>query len=439
MAFDVLIEFFQCSFPPTTLEFLRIVKKMQPESLMMTHGYVPEWSENAVKCPIYQTSTFVFPNAEAGKRFFALAYGKTEALHGEQPGLIYSRLNNPNLQILEERLALWEEADGAAVFESGMSAISTVFLTFLKPGDRLLISNPVYGGTHHFVHHYLPSIGVHVEHFTAETDLKSLKEELCQPGRGEEIKLIYAETPANPTNDVIDLEALGQLKKALMEAHKTEVRMAVDNTYLGPIWQKPMEWGADMSCYSATKFLSGHSDLIAGAVTGTAESIQAIKTLRTFLGNMASPNTCWLLTRSLETLKIRMTRQSENALHVVRFLESHPKVTRVYFPGWPSQGSDQMAIHQKQSASHGAMISFDVQGGESSAFTVLNNVLLIKLAVSLGSNESLAQHPYHMTHADMPDDEKESLHLTDAMIRLSVGIEDPEDLIQDLRQALDLV
>ncbi|MDA9151697.1 aminotransferase class I/II-fold pyridoxal phosphate-dependent enzyme [Schleiferiaceae bacterium] len=409
---------------------------MKPESLMMTHGYVPEWSENAVKCPIYQTSTFVFPNAEAGKRFFALAYGKTDPHAGEKPGLIYSRLNNPNLQILEERLALWEDAADAAVFESGMSAISTVFLTFLKPGDRLLISNPVYGGTHHFVHHYLPSIGVHVEHFDAETDLSELRAELCSSERGGQIKLIYAETPANPTNAVVDLKALGELKAALKNSHGTEIRLAVDNTYLGPIWQKPLEWGADMSCYSATKFLSGHSDLIAGAVTGTAECLLAIKTLRTFLGNMASPNTCWLLTRSLETLSIRMERQASNALQVLSFLESHPAVERVYFPGHSNQGAKQQAIHARQSPSAGAMISFDVRGGEASAFRVLNSFQLIKLAVSLGSNESLAQHPYHMTHADMPDEEKESLQLTDSMIRLSVGIEDPQDLIEDLRQAL---
>ena len=413
------------------------MKKMQPESLMMTHGYVPEWSENAVKCPIYQTSTFVFPNAEAGKRFFALAYGKLEPEFGEKPGLIYSRLNNPNLQILEERLALWEDAADSAVFESGMSAISTVFLTFLKPGDRLLVSNPVYGGTHHFVHHYLPSIGVHVEHFTAETDLEALQKDLCSDSRGKEIKLIYAETPANPTNAVIDLEGLGSLKQALKDTYLTDVKLAVDNTYLGPIWQKPMEWGADMSCYSATKFLSGHSDLIAGAVTGTAECILAIKTLRTFLGNMASPNTCWLLTRSLETLSIRMNRQAENALQVVTFLQGHPAVTRVYFLGLDGQGASQVAIHHKQSPSSGAMISFDVKGGESAAFHVLNSFHLIKLAVSLGSNESLAQHPFHMTHADVPDDEKESLQLTASMIRLSVGIEAPEDLIEDLRQAME--
>ncbi|CAI8366616.1 MAG: L-methionine gamma-lyase [Owenweeksia sp. TMED14] len=413
------------------------MKKMKPESLMMTHGYVPEWSENAVKCPIYQTSTFVFPTAEAGKRFFALAYGKTDPQEGENPGLIYSRLNNPNLQILEERLSLWEDAEDAAVFESGMSAISTIFLTFLKPGDRLLISNPVYGGTHHFVHNYLQSIGVHVEHFTAETDLVNLTEELCKDKRGAEIKLIYAETPANPTNAVIDLKLLGEMKIALMKSHDTDVRMAIDNTYLGPIWQKPLDWGADMSCYSATKFLSGHSDLIAGAITGSQESILAIKTLRTFLGNMASPNTCWLLTRSLETLSIRMERQASNALHVVRFLQDHSRVSRVYFPGLSSQGTEQVSIQNRQSTKAGAMISFDVIGGEAIAFRVLNKLTLIKLAVSLGSNESLAQHPYHMTHADMPELEKEDLNLTDSMIRLSVGIEDSEDLISDLKQAME--
>jgi len=413
------------------------MNKIKPESLMMTHGYVPEWSENAVKCPIYQTSTFVFPTAEAGKHFFAIAYGKTEASKNENPGLIYSRLNNPNLQILEERLCLWENAEDAAVFESGMSAISTVFLTFLKPGDRLLISNPVYGGTHHFIHNYLKSIGVHVEHFTPETDLITLQDELCKSDRGSQIKLIYAETPANPTNAVIDVKALGEMKNALIKTHNTEVKLAIDNTYLGPIWQKPMDWGADLSCYSATKFLSGHSDLIAGAITGNQETVSAIKSLRTFLGNMASPHTCWLLARSLETLSIRMNRQAQNALHVVRFLQNHQHVSRVYFPGLESQGDKQVSIHKRQSSSSGAMISFDIKGGERSAFHVLNKLNLIKLAVSLGSNESLAQHPFHMTHSDMPDEEKKSLNLTESMIRLSVGIEDPKDLIQDLNQAME--
>jgi len=283
----------------------------------------------------------------------------------------------------------------------------------------------------------LKSIGVHIEHFTPETDLITLQDELCRSDRGSQIKLIYAETPANPTNAVIDIKALGAMKNALMKTHNTEVKLAIDNTYLGPIWQKPMDWGADLSCYSATKFLSGHSDLIAGAITGNQESVSAIKSLRTFLGNMASPHTCWLLARSLETLSIRMNRQAQNALHVVRFLQNHHQVSRVYFPGLESQGEKQVSIHKRQSSSSGAMISFDIKGGESSAFQVLNKLNLIKLAVSLGSNESLAQHPFHMTHSDMPDEEKKSLNLTESMIRLSVGIEDPEDLIQDLNQAME--
>lgn len=410
---------------------------MKPESLMMTHGYVPEWSEHAVKCPLYLTSTFAFNRAEDGKRFFELAYGKDEAKEGEQLGLIYSRLNNPNLQILEERLALWEEADDAAVFESGMSAISTILLAFLKPGDKVLMSNPVYGGTHHFAHHYLDSVGVDVEHFTAATDLATWSQEVLNSEDSHRIKVIYAETPANPTNDMVDLEILGQLKKDLMAKHDHDVMMAVDNTYMGPLWQKPLTWGADLSVYSATKYLSGHSDLIAGAVVGHADAMVAVKTLRTFLGNMASPHTAWMLTRSLETLSIRMERQCSNAQEVVQFLIDHPQVERVFYPGLESQGERQNEIYRKQCSAPGAMISFDVRGGEKEAFTVLNNLKLVKLAVSLGSNESLAQHPYHMTHADMPDEEKEALGLTDQMVRLSVGIEDPQDLIADLRQALD--
>jgi methionine-gamma-lyase len=409
---------------------------MKPESLMMTHGYVPKWSENAVKCPIYQTSTFCFDSAEDGKRFFAEAYGKEPATEAGN-GLIYSRLNNPNLQILEERLALWENGDGAAVFESGMSAMSTVFLAFLKPGDSLVISAPTYGGTHHFVHHFLKDMGVNVIEFSSHTDLDALTEQLLADDNSARIRLIFAETPANPTNSLIDLEKLGRLKARLMQAHGKPVTFAVDNTYLGPIWQKPLEWNADLSCYSATKFLSGHSDLIAGAVVGKAEAIAAVRGLRTFLGNMASPNTAWLLTRSLETLSIRMAKQTENAQAIAQYLLGHPNVEAVYFPGLPNMGEAHCQLFAKQCKAPGAMISFDVKGGEAKAFRTLNALKLVKLAVSLGSNESLAQHPYHMTHADIPDEEKEKLGITDSMIRLSVGIEAAEDIIADLNQALN--
>lgn len=410
---------------------------MKPESLMMTHGYNPEWSEGAIKAPIFQTSTFVFKTAEEGKRFFAMAYGKLEKPLDEPMGLIYSRINNPNMQILEERMALYEGSDDAAIFESGMSGISTVMLSFLRPGDVMVFSNPTYGGTHHFIQHVLTDFGIKVYPFNSSDSPESIKQTLSDDGVLDRLRLIYLETPANPTNELIDIEAWAAFRDELRTKNQ-DVRLAVDNTYLGPIWQKPVELGADIICYSATKFLNGHSDLIAGVVCGDKDSMIAVKTMRTFIGNMAGPHTSWLLTRSIETLKLRMDRQGSNAKKVTEWLLNHPKVSRVYYPGLASQGDEQVRIFKKQCSHPGAMISFDVIGGESEAFRILNSLKLIKLAVSLGSNESLAQHPYSMTHADVPDDVKESLNLTESMIRLSVGIEDPEDLISDLAQAMEI-
>jgi methionine-gamma-lyase len=409
---------------------------MKPESLMMTYGYNPEWSEGAIKTPIYQTSTFVFKTAQEGKRFFAMAYGKMERPLDEPMGLIYSRINNPNLQILEERLALYEGADDAAVFESGMSGISTVMLSFLRPGDVLVYSNPTYGGTHHFIKHVLTDFGIRVFGFNSLHTPTDIKNQLEAEGLLHKVRMIYIETPANPTNELIDIAPWSAFKNELT-AEGLEVKLVVDNTYMGPLWQKPMELGADLVCYSATKFLNGHSDLIAGVVCGDKQSMIPVKTMRTFIGNMAGPHTSWLLTRSVETLKLRMDRQGSNAQKIAAWLLDHPDVTRVYYPGLKSQGEDQVEIFKRQCSHPGAMISFDVKGGEKSAFQVLNSLKLIKLAVSLGSNESLAQHPYSMTHADVPDDVKESLNLTDAMIRLSVGIEDSDDIIADLQQALN--
>jgi methionine-gamma-lyase len=411
---------------------------MKPESLMMTYGYNPEWSEGAIKTPIYQTSTFVFKTAEEGKRFFAMAYGKMERPLDEPMGLIYSRINNPNLQILEERLALYEGTDDAAVFESGMSGISTVMLSFLRPGDVLIFSNPTYGGTHHFIRHVLTDFGIEVYAFNSSVNVDEMRLELSEKGLLDRVRMIYIETPANPTNELIDIAPWARFRDEL-KSKGNEIKLVVDNTYMGPLWQKPMELGADLVCYSATKFLNGHSDLIAGVVCGEKQSMIPVKTMRTFIGNMAGPHTSWLLTRSVETLKLRMDRQGANAQKIVEWLLQHPAISRVYYPGLASQGADQVEIFKRQCTHPGAMISFDVKGGEKSAFAVLNSLKLIKLAVSLGSNESLAQHPYSMTHADVPDDVKESLNLTDAMIRLSVGIEDSEDIISDLKQALNSI
>ena len=409
---------------------------MKPESLMMSYGYKPELSEGAIKCPIFQTSTFVFKSAEEGKAFFEVAYGHREKNEGEELGLIYSRINNPDLEILENRLTLWDEAEECAVFESGMAAITTVLLEFLKPGDLLLISNPVYGGSDHFIKKILPKFGISV----AEFSVGQTKEEIIQlvenTGIANKLAMVYIETPANPTNDLIDIEESKEIAKYFSSSEK-EIYLAVDNTYMGPIWQHPLKHGADLVLYSATKYIGGHSDVIAGACLGSKELMKRVKGLRTFLGNMASPNSGWLLLRSLETLKVRMDTQAINAEKVAAFLNTHPLVEKVYYIGNLSEKDGaQFNIKNKQCLSNGGMISFDVKGAEKDAFRFLNSLKLIKLAVSLGGTESLAEHPATMTHVDLDPALKNKLSITEKMVRLSIGVEFYEDIIYDIEQAL---
>ena len=410
-----------------------------PESHMMTYGYKPELSEGAVKPPIFQTSTFAFKSAEEGKAFFEIAYGLRDKNEGEELGLIYSRINNPNLEILEDRLKLWDAADDAAVFESGMAAISTVLLEYLKPGDTIVYSNPTYGGTDHFINHYLPSVGVNSIP-VLPTD--SMEDVLIYINESEydndSVKMFYIETPSNPTNDLFDIKGFSRLKESFNEMYGNNCKLVVDNTYMGPIWQQPLKIGADLTVYSATKYIGGHSDLIAGVVMGKEEDMIRVKTLRTFLGNMVSPHTAWLILRSLETLKLRMDKQQENAIKVAKYLRYHPKVEKVHYLG--EYGDDRnIEIWKEQCNGTGAMISFDIVGGEKEAFTFLNNLNLIKLAVSLGSTESLAQHPATMTHVGVDMEMKQVLGITEQLVRLSIGVENNEDLIKDIKQALSKI
>ena len=412
---------------------------MKPESLMMSYGYKPELSEGAIKCPIFQTSTFVFKNAEAGKAFFEIAYGQREKKESEELGLIYSRINNPDLEILENRLTLWDEAEEGAVFESGMSAITTVLLEFLKPGDLILISSPLYGGSDHFIKKILPKFGIHCAEFRVGQTKDDIIKIVEQSGFADKLAMVYIETPANPTNDLVDIRASKDIALHFSTPDK-EVYLAVDNTYMGPLWQHPLKHGADLVLYSATKYIGGHSDVIAGACLGSKKLITRVKGLRTFLGSMASPNTGWLLLRSLETLKVRMDKQADNANHVAHFLNHHPKIEKVYYLGnLTEEDGEQYQIKQRQCLSDGGMISFDVVGGEKEAFLFLNSLKLIKLAVSLGSTESLAEHPATMTHSDVDAELKQQLCITEKMIRLSIGVENHEDIISDIGQALDQV
>lgn len=412
--------------------------QLQPESLSMGYGYRPEWSEGAAKSPIFQTSTFVFATAEDGKRFFELASGDSDPEEGERGGLIYSRLNNPDLEILEDRLCLWEDAEMGLSFASGMAAIATTLLTYLRPGQVLLHSEPLYGGTDHLVNLTLPEWGVISVPFDATMDRQAIEDRLAERAPGLPLGMVFIETPANPTNDLIDIA----MTAGIASAHSGEDHrplLAVDNTFLGPLWQHPLKHGADLVVYSATKYLGGHSDLIAGAVIGSAEVVKPIAQTRTYLGTMASPMTGWLLMRSLETLQLRMTRQTETAGKVARFVAEHPKVHRVRYLDLLESGDPQYEIYRRQCHGPGAMLAFEVDGGEEGAFRFLNALQLVKLAVSLGGTESLAEHPATMTHAGVDPEEKRRTGVTDGLVRISVGVEHPDDLIADITQALEAI
>lgn len=413
-------------------------KALRPESLMSSYGYDPKLSEGSLKIPIFQTSTFVFKSAEEGKGFFELAYGLREPRSNEQLGLIYSRLNNPDLEILEDRLTLWDDAESAAVFESGMAAISTTLFALLSPGDVLLHSEPLYGGTDYFLKHVLTRFGIQPVGFPAGATPAEIEARLAASGHADRLRMIYIETPANPTNTLVDIAACAQIARA----HSSEARrvlVAVDNTFLGPLWQQPLKHGADLVVYSATKFLGGHSDLIAGACLGSREALAPVRGLRTFLGTMAGPWTGWLLLRSLETLKMRMTASMKNARYVADFLRDHPRVRAVHYLGHLEPGHPMYEVYRRQCTAPGSLIALEVDGGEAGAFRFLNALRLVKLAVSLGGTESLAEHPASMTHADVPTEVKTGLGVTAGLVRLSVGVEHFEDIVADVEQALAAV
>lgn len=415
---------------------------LHPESLMMGYGYRPDLSEGALKCPIFMTSTFVFRTAEEGKAFFELAYGLRKGKPNEEMGLIYSRLNNPDLEILEDRLTVWDEAEAAAVFESGMAAISTTLLALLGPGDVVLHSEPVYGGTDFLLKHILPRFHIRTVGVPAHLGQSAFEERLRDRAIADNLALIYLETPANPSNALVDIAACARLAQRITERQgrpNRRVLVAVDNTFLGPLWQHPLQHGADLVIYSATKYIGGHSDVIAGVCLGNKALLDQVKSMRTIMGTMASPMTGWMLLRSLETLKLRMTSQMKNARNVADYLADHPKVQRVYYLGHLTPESPGYAIYQQQCIAPGSMIAFDIVGGEAEAFRFLNALQIFHLAVSLGGTESLAEHPASMTHSDVDPEERIEMGIGDCMVRLSVGVEHPEDLIADLQQAFNAV
>lgn len=409
------------------------LRHYHPATSVILSGYRSGLSEYSIKAPLFKTSTFEFSSAEEGALFFKRAYRLPES-DGKEPGLVYSRLNNPNSEIFEDKIVAAEVgASEALLFPSGMSAISTSILALVKPGGKILYTDPVYGGTYLFLKEFCPS-RFDIETIPVDTsDLKAFEKSLKAHGK---VDMVYLETPANPTLKLTDIKGI----KRLIEKYcGKETLLAVDNTFMGPVFQKPFVLGADVVLYSATKFLGGHSDLISGVVlTNNREHYQAIRDYRTILGATPAPDSAWLLTRSIETLWVRMERQAEKAYKVAKALSKHPKIKKVIYPGLLSKkDGEQYRIYKEQCQGPGSMISFYLQkDSRDIAFKFLNNLEIFHLAVSLGGTESLIEHPRSMTHSDMSIEDLDRAEISEGMIRLSVGLESSDDLISDIERAL---
>ncbi|WP_324806438.1 cystathionine gamma-synthase family protein [Sphingomonas sp. LY29] len=410
--------------------------KLDPSTLMMGYGFDPALSEGSLKPPIFLTSTFVFERAADGKRFFEGITGKRPG--GGMDGLVYSRFNGPNQEILEDRLALWEDAEEALTFSSGMTAITTLFLTFVRPGDVIVHSGPLYAATETIINKILGQFGVKYVDFPAgatREEIDAVIESAKTMGR---VSLIYLESPANPTNALVDVEAVRDARAAAFDADALPP-IAIDNTFLGPLWAKPLEQGADISVYSLTKYAGGHSDLVAGGLTGSKALLGQVRMIRNTMGGICDPHTAWQLMRSLETLELRMTRAGENAEKVCAFLRHHPKVESVGYLGFLEPGSRQADIYNRHCSGAGSTFSLYLKGGEAEAFAFLDALKIAKLAVSLGGTETLASAPAAMTHLSVPDERKAALGISDNLVRISIGVEKAEDLIADFEAALNAV
>jgi methionine-gamma-lyase len=413
-------------------------RQMKPSTLMMGHGYDPALSEGSLKAPIFLTSTFAFESAAAGKRHFE---GITGMREGGAEGLVYSRFNGPNQEILEDRLAIWDGAEEALSFSSGMTAIAILMLAACKAGDVIVHSGPLYAASEGFVAKTMAKYGVTYVDFPAgaspeELDAVMARAKKQAEDQGGEVPLIYLESPGNPTNALVDIEAVRDARDRHFDSEKCPI--AIDNTFLGPLWQRPLEHGADLVVYSLTKYVGGHSDLVAGSVEGRKRFIDAIRALRNTMGGIADPNTAWMLLRSLETVELRMQRAGENAAKVCAFLKQHPKVDGLGYLGM-IEDARQQDIYDRHCLGAGSTFSLFLKGGEEECFRFLDNLKVAKLAVSLGGTETLASHPASMTHLSVAHGRRQELGITDSLVRISIGIEDADDLIADFEQALEAV
>jgi cystathionine beta-lyase/cystathionine gamma-synthase len=378
---------------------------------------------------VFRSSTYVFSSPEHAERAFKIALGECRAAESEQVDLIYSRLSHPNAGILEDQIVPLEPAANAAVvFNSGMAAISTLFLTLCQPGTSFVFTTPLYGGTHHLIHQILEPLGMNGIPVPAG-DTASLVRTIK---RTKHLSLILIETPANPTLRMSDITAASDAA----HSHPDRPLVAIDNTLMGPVFQHPLNLGADLTVYSATKYLSGFSDMLAGVILGKdPEVIQQLRGTRAILGNILQPDECWLMDSRLPTVPFRMNRQSKNAQHIVEGLAGHPKIEKIYYPLLFDEPG-QIRIRDRQCRFAGAMFSMDIAGGKAGAFDFLRRLTVARNAVSLGGVESLACHPATTTHSEMSDDDLAAAGIGPQLVRISVGVEDWRDLLDDFRRAL---
>ncbi|NPV43300.1 MAG: methionine gamma-lyase [Firmicutes bacterium] len=395
---------------------MKDISKMGYATKIIHAGQDPCPVTGALATPIYQTSTFVFENVDQGAARFS----------GEQSGYIYTRLGNPTQTALEEKMALLEGGEAALAFSSGMAAISAVLLALVEQGDHIVADETLYGCTFAFLKDLITKFGVEV------TFIDASKIEEVEKAIRDNTKVIYFESPANPTMKLVDMKAVSELAK------KTGIVTVMDNTFMSPYFQRPIEYGVDVVVHSATKYISGHGDVIAGVTVGRKELIDEIRmTTLKDIGGVISPFNAWLLLRGLKTLAVRMEKHNENALRIAEFLEEHPKVERVFYPGLPSHPQHHLA--KKQMKGFGGMMSFEIKGGYEAGKKLMDSVKLCHLAVSLGDVDTLIQHPASMTHFVVPREERLKAGITDGLVRLSVGIEDVNDILGDLEQALEKI
>lgn len=404
---------------------------VRPPTAVLTRGFDPRLSVGSARPAVFRSSTYVFSSPEAAERAFAIALGRSRPSDAENVDLIYSRLSHPNAEIVEDQIVPLERgAEEAAVFNSGMAAISTVLLSSCPPGSSFIYTTPVYGGTQHLIHQLLEPLGLRGVPVAATATSELARAVRDTPN----LKVVFVETPANPTLAMCDLASVVQAARSL-SGHAPLV--VVDNTFMGPTFQHPLVHGADLVVYSATKYLAGHSDILAGVVIGKdPELVASLRGMRAVLGNILQPDECWILNSRLPTVELRMTRQSKNAQRIAEALAGHPRIAKLHYPSLFSE-PEQIRIRDAQCDFPGAVFALELDGGKRAAFDFLRRLTIAKNAVSLGGVETLACHPATTTHSEMSSEELAGAGVTDALVRISIGIEDPRDLLQEFRAALD--